>query len=226
MENCLDSYFTSPNYHLIGFIDKQPEDEFSVLEIGCAGGATLQRIKKKFPNSKVYGVDINYAAIENAKQYCKAWCLDIEKDPLPPECEKSFDYIIFGDVLEHLHNPAAALKYTSLFLKEDGKFLISVPNIQHISVLSKLINGYFTYEDWGLLDRTHIHFFTYYELLRMFNDVGLEVVRKSYTDFNIYDDDEEIIKELMKITTFSQEFMFRAYQFLFILKKRNFIRES
>lgn len=102
---------------------------------------------------------------------------------------KKFDYIIFADVLEHLYNPWEVLSSVKNVLKPDGNVLISVPNIAHNSVLIDLLNNKFEYREVGLLDNTHIRFFTQPSLLDMVNKSGLSV-KKILDTYNAVENTE------------------------------------
>jgi 2-polyprenyl-3-methyl-5-hydroxy-6-metoxy-1,4-benzoquinol methylase len=98
-----------------------------------------------------------------------------------PELPGPFDVIICGDVLEHLKDPLGVLKRLSLELKQNGKLIVSVPNIAHLWMRVQLALGRFDYADRGILDRTHLRFFTlrsFHELLR---EADLEVTELTTT---------------------------------------------
>jgi 2-polyprenyl-3-methyl-5-hydroxy-6-metoxy-1,4-benzoquinol methylase len=93
------------------------------------------------------------------------------------------DAIVFGDVLEHLRDPARLLRALLPALADDGVLVLSVPNVKHWSVILPLLaKDRWTYEDAGLLDRTHVHFFTAYEATRMLGELGLEVTQLQVND--------------------------------------------
>jgi 2-polyprenyl-3-methyl-5-hydroxy-6-metoxy-1,4-benzoquinol methylase len=100
-----------------------------------------------------------------------------------------YDYIIFADVLEHLYNPLKALSSVKTLLKENGSVLISVPNITHNSVIIDLLNNKFEYREIGLLDNTHIRFFTRTSLKRMVTDAGF-VINKTFDTHNAVENTE------------------------------------
>lgn len=79
-----------------------------------------------------------------------------------------FDYIILADVIEHLHDPEETLARLIPYLKKDGSFLCSIPNMMHISVISPLLQGRFDYTDAGICDKTHLRFFTLDSILKLF----------------------------------------------------------
>jgi 2-polyprenyl-3-methyl-5-hydroxy-6-metoxy-1,4-benzoquinol methylase len=99
-----------------------------------------------------------------------------------PETLPQFDYIIFADVLEHLVDPWATLKHYSQLLTSGGKIIASIPNVRNLGLLYNLIiKGRWTYSDSGLLDRTHLRFFTRVEIQDLFSESGLTIEK---IDFN------------------------------------------
>ncbi len=79
---------------------------------------------------------------------------------------------MFADVLEHLINPLDVLKKTRKFLKTGGSVIASIPNVQYLGLVNELVEGNWTYQDEGILDRTHLRFFTYHEIIKLFDEAG------------------------------------------------------
>ena len=157
------NYFNeNPNLYLLSRIKDEKERLLYILEIGCDCGANLLWLKNRYPNAELFGVELNPKSAKIANHFVNTQVGNVEEKKLDFGNIK-FDYIIFGDVLEHLKNPAGAISYCKGLLAPEGKVIASIPNLMHYSVLQRLLNGYFSYSDIGLLDRTHIHFFTYYE---------------------------------------------------------------
>jgi 2-polyprenyl-3-methyl-5-hydroxy-6-metoxy-1,4-benzoquinol methylase len=121
--------------------------------------------------------------------------------------------------LEHLRNPLETLKYCEGLLNQGGHIIASIPNLMHISVIESLLNGDFTYTETGLLDKTHIHFFTFNEIVRMFQETELEIEEMVPKEDWISESQKELIEQLGKMNLASQEFMFEAFQYLVIAKK-------
>ena len=87
---------------------------------------------------------------------------------------KRYDFILFADVLEHLRDPWKALKESAGMLKPGGRIIVSVPNIAHTQILSSLYNNDFSYSDVGIMDRTHLRFFTEPTLRELIQEAGLQ----------------------------------------------------
>lgn len=145
-----------------------------VLEIGCSSGGTLAWLKSLFPGVETMGVD-GYEPIreELAKNADTALIRDLE-EPLP-EIGR-FDLILALDILEHLRKPGDVLRELVGKLNPGGRVIVSVPNIAHHSVLSNLVlKRRFAYQDAGILDRTHLRFFTEESAVQLMNQAGLRV---------------------------------------------------
>ena len=133
-----------------------------VLEIGCGSGATLGWLRQDRPVAYSVGVEIAESAAQVARTHAdEVFCLDFERAELPLE-DKRFDVILCLDVLEHMVNPWAVVdRLVSNYLVPGGTLVVSLPNVRHYSVvLPLLFQGQWAYEEAGLLDRTHLRFFT------------------------------------------------------------------
>lgn len=201
-----------PNSNLADMITEEREAHIRVLEIGCDLGVTLLEIKNRYPNSELYGLEINESAAAIARHLAEVEVGNIEEKELP--FPGKFDYILFGDVLEHLHNPQDVVRFCREKLSEHGCILASVPNLMNISVMKQLLNGRFQYEDTGLLDRSHIHFFTYYQILQMFEEEGYTVEDLRTIEPPLTKEDEKLVQKLLEISTNVSSHMYQAVQYL------------
>ncbi|SFB66784.1 Methyltransferase domain-containing protein [Polaromonas sp. OV174] len=133
-----------------------------VLEIGCGSGATLGWLRRDHRASSTVGVEISEAAAQCARAHAdEVHCLDFERVELPV-ANSRFDVILCLDVLEHMVNPWLVIdRLVSRYLAPGGTLIVSLPNVRHYSVvLPLLFQGRWDYQDAGLLDRTHLRFFT------------------------------------------------------------------
>lgn len=146
-----------------------------VLEIGCATGFMSKALTEQ-QGCKVSAVEIDPAAAERAKAYCEqVVCGDIERLDLQQEFSGLFDVVLFGDVLEHLRDPVEVLRKVKHLLHPDGYVVASLPNVTHLSVALELLQGRFPYRPTGLLDETHLRFFSAENVRQLFATAGYTV---------------------------------------------------
>jgi len=144
-----------------------------VLEFGCATGYMSEVLASR-RGCSVVGIELVPAAAEIARRRCEkvivgdAETLDL-REALGAD---RFDAILFADVLEHLRDPAALLKRVQPFLAEGGSIIASIPNVAHGSVRLALLGGEFRYRELGLLDNTHLRFFTRESIHDLFEESG------------------------------------------------------
>jgi 2-polyprenyl-3-methyl-5-hydroxy-6-metoxy-1,4-benzoquinol methylase len=144
-----------------------------VLEFGCATGYMSQVLKERLGCS-VVGIEIDRDAAALAEQHAERVIVgDAEKIDYAAELAgEEFDVVLFADVLEHLKEPADVLRRVRPFIAENGVVIASIPNIAHASVRLALLGGEFRYREWGLLDDTHLRFFTRASIQDMFEETG------------------------------------------------------
>jgi 2-polyprenyl-3-methyl-5-hydroxy-6-metoxy-1,4-benzoquinol methylase len=147
-----------------------------VLEFGCATGYMSEVLKSRL-GCTVTGVEIDPEAAALAEQHCDRVIVgDAEKIDYAAELAgEEFDVVMFADVLEHLKEPGDVLRRIRPFIAEQGIVIASIPNIAHGSVRLALLSGEFRYREWGLLDDTHLRFFTRASIQDLFEETGFVV---------------------------------------------------
>jgi methionine biosynthesis protein MetW len=152
-----------------------------VLDVGCAGGY-LARALIRERRCTVDGIEIDAAAVGRAATLCRrVFVGSLEDEDFLSTLDGPYDRIVLGDVLEHLREPEHVLAALTRLLAPGGRLLVSLPNIAHWSVRWELLRGRFAYTETGLLDRTHLRFYTFETADDLFVGAGLQVVDKSYT---------------------------------------------
>jgi 2-polyprenyl-3-methyl-5-hydroxy-6-metoxy-1,4-benzoquinol methylase len=151
-----------------------------VMEIGCGEGVTLEWLKKEFGARRTIGVEIVPAVAQRARQRVdEMHVADISSEAAWVEQRRgSVDLLLLLDVLEHLRDPLATLQRVQHLLAEGGQIIASIPNVRSLKVLLPLVlRGEFRYADSGILDRTHLVFFTRKSIVRLFEDAGLQCLQ-------------------------------------------------
>lgn len=160
-----------------------PDGARRVLDVGCGAGALGAALKGERDGIEVCGLELSPDAAARAREridtVVEANLDDLADLPFEPA---SFDAMIFGDVLEHLHDPARLLRTLRPWLADDGALVCSIPNVGHWSVvLPLLLKDRWPYADAGLLDRTHVHFFTLSEAQIMLGECGFTLASAAAT---------------------------------------------
>lgn len=152
-----------------------------VLDVGCSGGLLSEMLRDR--GHHVTGVDL-WESAETTKRVDRFFLADLEQG-LPPEVGGGYDLAIAADVLEHLRNSDQLLQQLGASLGPDGRVLISVPNFGHWYPRLRTMFGVFDYDQRGILDKTHVRFFTRRSLLRMVKKNGFQVTNMQVTGLPI-----------------------------------------
>lgn len=147
----------------------------TILETGCSTGFLSKLIAAN--GARVVGVEIDKEAAEMAKQNCqRVLSCNLNSPEWVREIDERFDLVTYGDVLEHLTNPLEVLCQTRQLLKPGGRVLICLPNIAHWTIRAKLLGGNFRYQSIGILDFTHMRFFTVETAKEFIADAGYRII--------------------------------------------------
>lgn len=150
-----------------------------ILDVGCSTGYLGKLMKDK--GNVVYGVELDGSAAAEAKTLLDE-VIEADLDSVDfPWQNDFFDMVVCADVLEHLRDPIQVLQKLRKLLKRGGRLLVCLPNIAHCSIRIKLLKGEFDYEDTGILDRTHLKFFTVKTAKSMLEDAGFAVNEVDFT---------------------------------------------
>lgn len=171
-----------------------PTDCKRVVEIGSSSGALAREYKKINPNCYYTGIEIDEKYAEQSMRHCDR----VIHGSIESFDDAAFESLlpsgcwIFADVLEHLVDPWALLRRIRSCSTKDTSIVVCLPNAQHWSVQARLNCGRFIYEDSGLLDRTHLRWFTRLTLIELFRSTGFQIVSASARIFETMEPGEKI----------------------------------
>ncbi|MBS1676651.1 MAG: methyltransferase domain-containing protein [Actinobacteria bacterium] len=168
-----DAYFEFDRPELRELV---PAEARRVLDVGCGAGALGAALREE-RGIEVMGLELSPDAAARARErldgVVEANLDDLDHLPFEPG---GFDAMVFGDVLEHLRDPHRLLHVLRRWLADDGALVCSIPNVGHWSVVLPLLaQDRWPYADAGLLDRTHVHFFTLTEAELMLRECGFKI---------------------------------------------------
>ena len=165
-------YYSQVRGEMLDCIDKKRLDSFKVLDVGAGEGGFIQTLKANLNLSSVWAIEPSLSAKKIDADTVLELNVEGSLDQLP---NQYFDLVIFNDVLEHLEDPWNVLKRIKSCLAENGEIIISVPNFLFIHTFKRVLLGDFRYEDFGVMDKTHLRFYTKKSLIRMLNECGYRV---------------------------------------------------
>ncbi|MSR46793.1 MAG: glycosyltransferase [Planctomycetes bacterium] len=146
-----------------------------VLDVGCGAGALGAALQFERPHVEVTGIELDPRAAARASESLARVLTGDALARLAELTDQSFDVVLFADLLEHLADPEVALTQARRLLAPGGSVIASLPNVRHWSVVRQLLEGEFRYEPAGILDRTHLRFFTRQSAQRLFEASGFAV---------------------------------------------------
>ncbi len=168
-----EDYFDCTRPEMLAFI---PAGSRKILDVGCGSGGFGAGIRHRLA-CEVWGIEPDADAVRKAEHNLDRVVHGYfgPELSLPPGY---FDCIVFNDVLEHLLNPAAALQYAGTLLSDEGVVVASIPNIGHFPTVWRLVmHGEWQYRERGVLDKTHLRFFTRSSIRNLFQETGFQVQR-------------------------------------------------
>jgi 2-polyprenyl-3-methyl-5-hydroxy-6-metoxy-1,4-benzoquinol methylase len=173
MQNETSVYYTSSRPEIAVFV---PKNTRTILDVGCGQGYFLQLLKKQI-NAETWGIELMPDIAEKAKNQADHVLPGNVEEVLHQIPDHYFDCITFNDVLEHLPEPAEILKKMKPKLSKNGIIIASIPSVRYFyNVVGLIIKKDWEYRDSGILDATHLRFFTQKSMKRMFENSGFCLV--------------------------------------------------
>ena len=207
----LGPYYEFARPEMIEFVPKTAE---RVLEVGCGSGGFGSLLKLQRPGVEVWGLEPNDEAASRAAERLDCVICDVLHPSIPRLDGQLFDCVVFNDVLEHLARPESALDDVKKYLTDQGVVVASIPNILHFYQISSiLIEQDWKYQDSGILDNTHLRFFTKKSIIRLFEQSGYRLldIKGIYESFGLK-------YRILNLLTFNHLRDWRYVQFAVVAK--------
>lgn len=209
-----------PLYQIVNLL---PEASI-VLDIGAGSGTLGRALKRAGKFVALDAIEPNKYAVELAKPYYRNVYEGFAQDYFQIIRDTPYDYVVLADVIEHVSDPAEFLTELIKFLPESTKLILSVPNVAFGAVRLSLMNGFFDYVDSGLLERTHLRFFTLNTAKKLFDYMPLfpERILSLERSFYRVEFSRKCLRgSPLKILDLATSTDARAYQYLFVLSRTN-----
>ena len=169
----------SSHMKIIAYLKSLSKKNLKILDVGCSKGFIAQSLQHY--NFEFYGIEYNKEDAKEAKKYYKEIkILDLDREK-PNYSRNSFDIIVMADIIEHLKDSLGIVKYFTKFLKKDGIMAISTANVANIYVRLKLLAGNFDYQERGIMDKTHLRFFTLKAFRKLAKEAKLKIIKEDFT---------------------------------------------
>ena len=168
-------YPFNPRPECLDMIQRPPT---VALDIGCGSGGVGHELRRRHPGCELWGCEFNASAAQVAREHFdKVVEQDVETvDFAAMGLTRPFDLVCLFDVLEHLVNPWQLLSGLKRIVAPDAQILVSLPNASNLPMLNDAMRGHWRYTHWGLLDFTHLRFFTDFDARKMFYQTGFRVI--------------------------------------------------
>lgn len=194
----------------------------TLLDVGAAAGGFARTLREAGADLEIWAVEQDPQSASAAEEHVDHVLVGDFLDPDLGLPAGHFDCVVFNDVLEHLMAPERALARARNLVADSGVVVASIPNIRHVSLLRQLaLRGDWTYTDMGLLDRTHVKFFTAASMRSMFLEAGYEVLEQEGINhgWHLYGTKTKGISALHRISPRRADEFF-AHQFAIVARPR------
>lgn len=167
------SYYQQSRPEMLQFI---PADTKRVLDVGCSSGGFGKLLKAERAGIEVWGIEPDQTAAAIASEGLDRVINGLFSPALAEIQNEAFECIVFNDVLEHTANPSEILEQCKQFLSPGGSIVASIPNILHFyEITNILVTQDWKYRNDGILDNTHLRFFTKKSIIRLFEEAGFKI---------------------------------------------------
>jgi ubiquinone/menaquinone biosynthesis C-methylase UbiE len=184
-----------------------------LLDVGCGAGATARAAKEKLGIEEIWGIEsVEQAAAKARERLDRVIVGDAESIQVPAP-DGYFDVLLCADFLEHTRDPWQTLEKLARWLAPQGALIVSLPNLRHLRPLVHIVLDRFEYEESGILDRTHLRFFTRSSMRSLIEGAGFTIERETSNRSRSLRYDAAVALTLGLLKPFT------VYQYLFLARR-------
>lgn len=200
-----------------------------VLDIGAGNGLLADILLSIHSQLIVDGVEPDPYAAQKAKKHYRNFYCGYAQDFLVDINAEDYDFVVLADVIEHMTDPLAFLTELAARLGKKTRIILTVPNIAFGAIRISLLNGSFDYVDSGILERTHLRFFTLETIVQLINKVGINIEKQYFLQCDIFNTEVRVDwyrAGLFTILRILKDDLSSTYQFLFVLTMNEVQKEK
>lgn len=172
-KNKPEGYYDNVRHEMLKYL---PQTAKKIIDIGCGNGAFAAIVKEK-NQAEVWGIELMEEEAKIAESVLDKVYIGPCEDFIQTLPNNYFDVIYFNDVLEHLVDPYSVLDNLKCKLTKNGVIISSIPNVRHYRTFAKVVFGKdWKYDEYGIMDKTHLRFFTGKSIKRMYLDLGFKII--------------------------------------------------
>ena len=204
-------------FDIIERVNEPKEKELKILEFDCGLGATLLKLKYRYPNAKLYGYETNESLARLGKNILELIRSDFEEDynmNFKEDKVNYFDYIILGNRLQLSRDPWILLNKIKKYLKPGGYIIATIPNVMHHSVIKELLKGNFMYSETSILDISNNKFFTLPDICKIFDECGYINPFIFHYKNELTAQDDKLLNSICDIVGEDMKEYFLAYEYV------------
>lgn len=168
-------YENAGNQELLKLVSRLPPGR--VLDCGCGAGDNARAFASR--GWEVVGITVSPGEKSKASRFCTHVHLHDLESGLPPDVSGVFDLIVFSHLIEHLRNPSRILQDAHKVLAVGGHIAVALPNVLYWRYRLQFVVGRFEYEEGGIMDNTHVHFYTFQSGKRLLETHGFQLIEST-----------------------------------------------